>query len=48
VYAERFRAGPHGGRINGDTINTRSGFAGHTNANTDEHIHDISQIVARR
>ena len=48
VYAKRFEGGLEGGRINGDTINSRShGYKGDTNANTDQRIDDISQILRR-
>ncbi len=43
MYAERFRSGD--GRINGDTNRVGITFAGDTNTNTDEVIHDISSFT---
>jgi len=48
VYAKRFSNDPGGGRINGDTINSRHhGFNGDTNRGTDQRVDDISQILRR-
>jgi len=48
VYAKRFEGGVGGGRINGDTINSRHhGFNGDTNRKTDQRVDDISQILRR-
>ncbi|KAG5183197.1 p25-alpha-domain-containing protein [Tribonema minus] len=48
VYAERFKGGAAGGRINDDTVNCGPrGFSGHTNAGGDHIVRDISQICRR-
>jgi hypothetical protein len=49
VYAKRFdTADPMGGRINGDTVNSRHhGYKGNTNTGTDQRVDDISQILRR-
>jgi len=48
VYKQRFTGGPNGGRINGDTVNTKlPDYSGHTNSSTDAKIRDISDVLRR-